>query len=161
MGLAFDGRNLLVADTADYLSIVTSDGYGLGGWIPPTMLVGGLTYSPHRVWSGERYGYEVRIFGIVDTISVGPGGREYREVPDTLVVSGGACRGLAWNGDHLLVACDSLYVLTVEGEIVSAYDFPVMDVRHIAWDGEGVWMISRGPKGLMSEDRVVTRFKLP
>jgi hypothetical protein len=98
---------------------------------------------------------------MVDTIRVGPGGQEYREVPDTLVVPGGSCRGLAWDGYHLLAASDSLYVITIEGEIVSAYGLPVMDVQDIAWDGGGVWIINRGPKGLMSKDHVVTRFRLP
>jgi len=160
VGLAFNGRILLLADAHNDLSLVTLDGYHVGGWPLPTEYAGGLTYSPHRVWFGEKHGSESRIFGMVDTVRVGPGGTAYSEVPDTLDAPGGSCHGLACDGDHLLVASDSLYVLAFDGEIVASYGLPVKEAEDIAWDGEAVWVINRGPKELASRDQVITRVRL-
>lgn len=160
VGLAFNGSSLLVADKENTLSTVTLDGYGFGGWPLPTGGAGGLTYSPHRVWVGERFGPNLRIYGMEDTISVDPDGHSFRAVPDTLAAPGGPCRGLAWDGYHLLVASDSLYTIAVSGEVLSAYALPVAEVQDIAWDGEALWLVNRGPTDLQSRDQVVTRFRL-
>ncbi len=160
VGLGFNGRSVLVGDRENQLSKVTLDGYGFGGSPLPTGFVGGLTCSPHRTWAGDMLGPEFRIFGMEDTVSVDPGGHSYRAVPDTLAAPGGACRGLAWDGEHLLVASDSLYVIAISGEVLAAYALPVAEVRDIAWDGESVWVVNRGPIDLPSRDQVVTRFRL-
>ena len=109
---------------------------------------------------GDRIGHDFRIYGIEDTLSIATGGEVEYAIPDTLVAPGGACLGLAWDGDNLLVASDSLYVLGLDGEVLAAYSLPVAEVQEIAWDGESVWMVNRGPIDLVSRDQVITRFRL-
>jgi len=68
--------------------------------------------------------------------------------------------GIAWTGRHLLVAGDRLYRITRHGGVIDTYRLPVRDVVGLAWNGEGVWLVHRGPKTGMDREQVISRFLL-
>jgi hypothetical protein len=159
-GLGFDGAYFWVNDLDSWhLAKITLAGRELGGWWLPGEYHAGITCGAGRVWVGEQRGPYSRIFGIDPDIRW-PGDRPV--VTDTLLTPGLTVDGLAWDGTNLIVACDedSLYVMDLEGGTVEAHDLPVKYIRDIAWDGESVWILNRGPAELTSRDMVITRFRL-
>jgi hypothetical protein len=159
-GVGFDGTFFWLNDIHQgRLTKVTLGGEELGGWSIPGDYYGGVTCGGGRVWVGEERGPYSRIFGIDPDIRWS---HERLVMTDTLQTPGLDCSGLAWDGTNLIVACedDSLYVIGVDGETVAAYELPVKYSRDIAWDGESVWILNRGPSELKSFDMVITRFRL-
>lgn len=67
---------------------------------------------------------------------------------------------VASDGVDLLVASDSLFVLTTQGERVNAYPWPVSGVRGLSCDSGTLHLLGGAPVGLPSEVFQVTRFKM-
>jgi hypothetical protein len=70
-------------------------------------------------------------------------------VLDTVQVDPCYGNGIAWDGTHFLLntAC-GLYRIGRDGAVDALYQLPVYNVSDIAWDGEAVWVLHRGPKEL-------------
>ena len=158
-GLAFDGENLWLADGSDSIFKISQEGDVICRFAVPTEYTGGLTYGAGRLWLSEYEGLtpSKHIIGIDPAASCSA---ETALVTDVFKCPGGWSTGLAWTGSHLLAASDSLYEITVEGEVIRAYGLSVQGVEDITWDGDGVWVLSWGPKGCNGRDQVANRFKL-
>lgn len=160
-GMASDGRGLWLADGSDTIFKMDLDGRVLCGFSMDLDSATGLAWGDAKIWvadHGRNVPYRASMIYEVDPGPSCAGGSAV--VLNSMETPGGRARGLAWDGAHLLVASDSLYVLTPDGIITDSYDLPVYNVTDIAWDGEGVWILNSGPKDLTSYDPVIARFRL-
>jgi len=166
-GLAFDGQNLWLADGSDRIFKMDREGDVLCQFTVPTDYPGGLTWENDRLWLSE---YE-HMFGISQLFGMDPYAScsaGFAVITDTFDTAEEGSRGLAWDGEYLLVVvkkdlypeAHELYKIKTSGEVIQSYDIPVKFPQDIAWDGEAVLLINYGPKDLINYDPVVTRFKL-
>lgn len=175
--LAYNGANLWLIHSTGQVLQTTTDGELLCALSPPVGDVGfgdffpsghGIEVANERLWlAGYQAGYQddhVFISEANPEVSCSKAEllvTESFDIPMTSYPHGISSRGLAWDGSCLLVASDSvLYKVTTGGTVVDEYPMPVKYVRDMAWDGEAVWMLCDGPKGIEARDPVIARFKL-
>lgn len=154
--LTFDGKNLWFLGGGDRLGNITREGDVLCSFSGPSYGLRGLAWAGDMLWLSRNL-YGSRLVFVIDPGGSCNGGTA--AIADTLYASSDLY-GLAWDGTHVLGVDDHVYKLSSNGEVLKTYDLPVRDVLDMTWDGEAVWMLSYGPKGLVSEDQVVSRFKL-
>lgn len=155
--LAFDGQNVWLADGSDRIFKMSLDGAVTGEFTVPTDFPGGLAWGAGSLWLSEYAGPDLRTFRIDPDASVTTG---VAVVTNVFQTPGGENLGLAWNGEHLLILNDALYVVTVDGAIVQSYALPVVYPTGLAWDGQAVVMFSRGPEGVGNDGVKLNRFRL-
>lgn len=79
----------------------------------------------------------------------------------TFETTGNNASGIAWNGSRFLTAFhDSLFTFNTYGSLAETYAFPVEGIDDITWDGESLWVLNTGPRGVESRDPVITRLRL-
>jgi hypothetical protein len=156
-GLAFDGENIWLADGSDRLLELSSTGTVLSEFTVPTDFPHGLAWGDGSLWLAEYGGSDPRTFRIDPAASSDAG---VAVVTDVFQTPGGESRGLAWDGENLLVVSDGLYVMSVDGIVLESYPLPVIEVRGLAWDGECVVMFSRGPEGVGNSGQKLNWFTL-
>lgn len=166
-GLAFDGQDLWLADGSDRIFKMDQEGDVLCQFTVPTDYPGGLTWENDKLWLSEHEHMSgiSQLFGIDPSASCSAG---FAVITDTFDTPEGGGKGLAWDGEYLLVVVKNdlypeaheLYKIKTSGEVIQSYDIPVKSPHDIAWDGEAVWMLNYGPKDLIGHDPVITRFKL-
>jgi hypothetical protein len=124
----------------------------------------GIEWSDDALWYAHFQGSQVMISQLqpeASCLSGEPAVLSTFSMRIASEFSWNASYGLAWDGSHLLVASDSLlYEVTPGGSVVTEYPMPVKYVRDMAWDGETVWMLCSGPKGIEGGGPVIARFKL-
>jgi hypothetical protein len=158
-GLAFDGENLWYADLHGHVSKMTQEGEHLCEFCVPRTYPGGMAWVGGRLWYAEPATSNVSLLFEIDVDASCASGSAV--VTDTVQVPIGNCRGLAWDGGHLLVAGKRLYKVTLSGNVVGSHPFPVRNVMDIAWDGEALWVLNDGPNGAGgNRDRIAARFRL-
>jgi hypothetical protein len=82
-------------------------------------------------------------------------------ITDTIILPRNQGRGLAWDGENLIfVSWDSLYWVSITGEVLDVLESPVSYPADAAWDGETIWILNRGPQCCPSADQFISRFKL-
>jgi len=166
-GLAFDGQDLWLADGSNRIFKMDQEGNVLYQFTVPTDYPGGLTWENDKLWLSE---YE-HMFGISQLFGMDPDAScsaGFAVITDTFDTAEEGSRGLAWDGEYLLVVvkknlypeAHKLYKIKTSGEVIQSYDIPVKSPRDIAWDGEAVLLLNYGPKDLIKQDPVITRFKL-
>jgi hypothetical protein len=67
---------------------------------------------------------------------------------------------IATDGSNLLLASDSLYVLTKQGELINTYSWTIGGVRGISYVEGFLHVLGGAPTGLRSDKIQVVRFKL-
>ena len=159
-GLAHDGESFWLTDITGRISRLSGTGELLCRFSVPTDYPGGLTWDGRSLWLAEYRGPDLRLFEIDPEESCRQGNAV---VTRTLSTPGGGCCGLAWDGTYLLVASDSLYRASRDGEVVQSYALPLLSVMDIAWDASRVCMVSCGwgptDRGF-SDEWIISCFRL-
>jgi len=155
--LAFDGENVWLPDGSDRILRMSLDGAVTGEFTMPRAYACGLAWGDGSLWLAECYGVDPLTFRI-DADASCAGGTAV--VLDTFPTPGRESYGLAWDGQHLLVLSDALYVVNSEGTVVQSYSVPVSYPGGLAWDGQAVAMFSRGPADVGNSGVKLNWFRL-
>jgi len=129
----------------------------------PEEIAAFLAWGDESLWVLNRY--EQRVLGIDAVASVDSGyavvDRGF-SVPARLTYP----HGMTSDGDYLcIIAADSLYRYTFEGEYAESWSLPVALAGGITWDGEAMWIVHHGPRDFdgcwTSNAPLLSRFELP
>jgi len=157
-GLAYDGEYFWMADRNELVFKLDQEMNVLSEFSLPIDNPGSMEYAMGRLWLAEYPSPTPRILVIDPDQSCDS---TYAVVDNAFSIPGGGARGIAFDGQHLLVASDRLYKMTVEGKVAKSFPLPVYFVMGIAWDGSTLWMLNLGPHELRTMDNVLSRFRIP
>jgi hypothetical protein len=160
-GMAFDGKKLWVADGTDKIFQITRNGNVLCEFSVPTDYPGGLAWGDNSLWLAEYPSP-----GLIHTFQIDPFAScasGSAVITRTFITPGGGSRGLAWDGENLLIASIKnkiIYRVNKEGTVLEEYALPVNTAQGLAWDGENIAFFSNGPKGYGNWGAKLNKFRL-
>jgi len=164
-GMTYDGESFWFAGNNKRIFKTSTDGEPLCEFSYIDQLfegAGGLGWGLDQLLVIENKAARdishARIFGADADGSCDAG---FALVTFTFETTGNNGAGIAWNGSRFLTAFhDSLFTFNTYGSLAGTYAFPVEGIGDITWDGESIWVLNTGPRGVESKDPVITRLRM-